>query len=169
MLQFFGLQDLVTATTGYEDTQDEMVEGMDRFAAGLRGSMSAFLLATAASQGANGFINGVKQGLTEGAASGAAGEAAAGAAGAGASETAGKGGTAPGRGGPYGHLEDPASAGSQKGFTQSQKTKIVAENEARNGGVLRDDRTGEVLVRAKRSQKGVTPPGNEAQVDHVYP
>jgi hypothetical protein len=73
------------------------------------------------------------------------------------------------RGGPYGHLEDPASAGPGKNFTRVQKQKILSENESRNGGVLRDDRSGENLVRPKQSQKGVTPPANEAHVDHVYP
>jgi hypothetical protein len=76
---------------------------------------------------------------------------------------------APKRGGPYGHLEDHPSVNSGKDFTQSQKAKILAENEANNGGILRDDRTGEVLVRPRQSQKGVTPPSNEANVDHAYP
>ena len=59
--------------------------------------------------------------------------------------------------------------GPYKDFTQTQKKNILSENEARNNGVILDDRTGEVLVRPEQSQKGVTPPPNEAQIDHVYP
>jgi len=81
----------------------------------------------------------------------------------------GKGKKASSGGGPYGHLNEPTSAGPGKKFTQAQKQKIRAENQARNGGVLRDDSTGEALVQPQKSQRGVTPPTNEAQVDHVYP
>ena len=74
-----------------------------------------------------------------------------------------------GRGGPYGHLDDHPSVNSGKKFTQSQKQKILAENEARNSGQLLDDVTGEPLVRPQQHKRGVTPPSNEAHVDHVYP
>ena len=73
------------------------------------------------------------------------------------------------RGGPYGHLEDHPSVNSGKDFTQTQKKNILAENTARNSGEIRDDRTGELLVPSQQSLKGVTPPSNEAHVDHVYP
>ncbi len=76
---------------------------------------------------------------------------------------------APKSGGPYSHLDDHPSVGPGKDFTQSQKRKMLAENEARNGGVLRDDRTGEALQRAQQHKKGVTPPTNEAHIDHVDP
>lgn len=36
-----------------------------------------------------------------------------------------------------------------------------------NGGVLRDDVTGEIMVPSVKSQRGVTPPSNEVQVDHI--
>ena len=74
-----------------------------------------------------------------------------------------------GRGGPYGHLKDHPSVNSSKPFTQSQKKKILAENETRNGGQLLDDVTGEPLVRPQQHKHGVTPPDNEAHIDHVYP
>ena len=54
-------------------------------------------------------------------------------------------------------------------LSSSQKQKILEANEANNGGILRNDRTGEPLVRGQQSKKGVTPPSNEAHVDHVYP
>ena len=75
----------------------------------------------------------------------------------------------PGRGGRYGYLEDPAGTNSGKDFTSSQRKIIVAENERQNGGVLRDDRTGEILVQPQQRKIGVPAPPNEAQVDHVYP
>ena len=70
---------------------------------------------------------------------------------------------------PYAELEDHPSVGSGKNFTQAQKRNILAKNRERNGGVLRDDRTGELLETPQKHMKGVTPPANEAQVDHVYP
>jgi hypothetical protein len=75
----------------------------------------------------------------------------------------------PGRGGRYGHLEDPPAANSGKNFTPTQRKTIFAENERQNGGPLRDDRTGEVLVPPQQRKRGVPAPPNEAQVDHVYP
>lgn len=73
------------------------------------------------------------------------------------------------RGGPYGKFEDPPSAGPGKPFTKAQKEKIYKDNKARNGGILRDDRTGEELIPSVKSESGVTPHPNEAQIDHVYP
>jgi hypothetical protein len=87
-----------------------------------------------------------------------------GADGAGRHSTFGKGSR-----GPYSHLEDHPSAGPGKDFTRSQKRRILSENESRNGGALRDDKTGEPLVRPSKHEKGVRPPDNEAHVDHVTP
>ena len=70
---------------------------------------------------------------------------------------------------PYGHLEDHPSVDPEKDFTRAQKRRIFEENAKRNDGVLRDDQTGEELVRAQQHQRGVRPPDNEAQVDHVVP
>ncbi len=75
----------------------------------------------------------------------------------------------PGRGGRYGHLEDPPTVNSGKDFTPTQKKTVIAENKRQNGGELRDDRTGEVLVPPQQRQRGVPAPPDEAQVDHVYP
>ncbi len=38
-----------------------------------------------------------------------------------------------------------------------------------NGGVLRSDLDGQELVMPRKSQSGVTPPPNEAQIDHIVP
>ncbi len=59
--------------------------------------------------------------------------------------------------------------GPGRPFTRSQKAKILEENMERNGGVLKSDLSGNELVTPKQHQKGVTPPSNEAQVDHKVP
>ncbi|MCJ0764510.1 LysM peptidoglycan-binding domain-containing protein [Variovorax terrae] len=73
-------------------------------------------------------------------------------------------------GGPvsYSFVDSP-SVGLGKEFTQTQKINIYAENIRVNGGVLRSDLNGEVLVLPVRNQSGVTPPLNAAQIDHVVP
>lgn len=39
----------------------------------------------------------------------------------------------------------------------------------RNGGVKKSDMSGEILVPATKSQKGVTPNPLEVQIDHIEP
>ncbi|EMT9786944.1 pretoxin [Neisseria gonorrhoeae] len=68
---------------------------------------------------------------------------------------------------PYGNLSDNKSVGEGKKFTPAQKKAIIQESMNRNGGVVKSDQSGEVLVRPKKSQKGITPPSNEWQIDHV--
>jgi len=70
---------------------------------------------------------------------------------------------------PYSHMKDHPSVGPGKSYTKSQKKKLLEENAARNGGTLRDDRTGEPLVKPQKHKKGVSPPSDEAHVDHVHP
>ncbi len=54
-------------------------------------------------------------------------------------------------------------------YDQTRKTEILNENRARNNGQLRSDKTGKLLEQPQKSMKGVTPPKNEAQVDHIIP
>lgn len=70
---------------------------------------------------------------------------------------------------PYSHLEDPPNVGAGKDFTQTQKSQIIEENMNRNNGVVKSDMSGQELVRPQKSQKGVTPPKNEWQIDHITP
>jgi hypothetical protein len=72
-------------------------------------------------------------------------------------------------GNPYAKLADHPSVGSGKKFTGTQKANIYQENMTRNEGVLRSDLNGEELVMPSKSVKGVTPPTNEAQIDHIIP
>jgi YD repeat-containing protein len=71
--------------------------------------------------------------------------------------------------GPYSHLDDPPGVGPGKDFTEAQKRKIIEENKRRNGGVVRSDKSGELLIEPSKSQAGVTPPENEWQIDHIIP
>ena len=68
---------------------------------------------------------------------------------------------------PYSHLQDHPSVGPGKPFTQTQKRNILEENMQRNGGEIRSDLSGQPLVRAEQHKKDVTPPQNEAHIDHI--
>jgi RHS repeat-associated protein len=59
--------------------------------------------------------------------------------------------------------------GPGRDFTPAQKREILKANRERNGGELRSDKSGAALVPSLKSQKGVTPASNEAQVDHKIP
>jgi hypothetical protein len=69
----------------------------------------------------------------------------------------------------YSSLQDGQRVGSAKKYTRAQKQKILAENISQNGGSLRSDISGELLVPPKKYQAGQTPPSNEAQIDHYFP
>ncbi|WP_192900552.1 MULTISPECIES: hypothetical protein [Mesorhizobium] len=70
---------------------------------------------------------------------------------------------------PYAHLEDPPNVAPGQDFTRAQKLKMAEENRKWNGGFLRDDEDGQELIPAKKSERGVKPPPNEAQFDHIDP
>jgi len=72
-------------------------------------------------------------------------------------------------GGPYSNLIDPPSMGPGKRYTKVQRANIYQQNMRINGGVLRSDVTGRELVMPSKSRSGVTPPENEAQIDHMNP
>lgn len=54
-------------------------------------------------------------------------------------------------------------------YDSRRKTDILNENRARNNGQLRSDKTGKLLEQPQKSARGVKPPNNEAQVDHIIP
>jgi len=62
-----------------------------------------------------------------------------------------------------------SGANAGKAFTRAQKRDILEANRAKNGGELQSDLSGETLVPSQKSTSGVTPPANEAQVDHIVP
>lgn len=75
----------------------------------------------------------------------------------------------PGAEGPYSALVDHPSVGPFKPFTQAQKRNILRLNRERNNGPIRSDESGTDAVPGQQSKKGVTPPDNEAQIDHIIP
>ncbi|ESY06711.1 hypothetical protein X753_14535 [Mesorhizobium sp. LNJC399B00] len=70
---------------------------------------------------------------------------------------------------PYAHLEDPPNVAPGKKPTKKQIATLHKENIRMNGGVLRSDESGIDIIPAKQSKRGVTPPINEAHVDHIDP
>jgi HNH endonuclease len=69
----------------------------------------------------------------------------------------------------------PPSKGTANGeraymrFTPKGKQEVRAENAQKHEGENRCENCGVTTVEAQKSQKGVTPPGTETQVDHVIP
>jgi RHS repeat-associated protein len=63
--------------------------------------------------------------------------------------------------------KDGPSAG--KKFTPKQKAEAVKENAEKNGGQTKCETCGTKTSPAKKSEKGVSPPKDETQVDHIYP
>ena len=55
----------------------------------------------------------------------------------------------------YSNLKDSKSVGEGKKFTPTQKKKIIQQNMERNGGVIKSDLSGEILVPATQSKKGL--------------
>jgi len=68
-------------------------------------------------------------------------------------------------------LEDPPDVGPGKDFTAAQKKRIIEENKKMNNGQVKSDDQNDVagsdLVKPSKSKKGVTPPENEWQIDHI--
>jgi RHS repeat-associated protein len=56
-----------------------------------------------------------------------------------------------------------------KSFTKAGKRIVKEENAAKHGGEMKCQKCGEDTVPAQRHEKGVTPPKNEAHVDHIDP
>ena len=56
-----------------------------------------------------------------------------------------------------------------KPFTRTGKTLVKERNAAKNEGRTRCESCGTETVPAKKHEKDVTPPANEAHVDHVIP
>jgi len=71
--------------------------------------------------------------------------------------------------GPYSNLVDPPNVAPGKDFTASQKSQIIQQNKAMNGGVVKSDMSGIELVQPQKSMKGVTPSPLEWQIDHIIP
>jgi hypothetical protein len=70
-----------------------------------------------------------------------------------------------------GTAEGLGIAGKSKGtrFTPKNKESVKQDNASRNDGTNRCESCGVETVPAQQHKKGVTPPANETQVDHVVP
>ena len=68
----------------------------------------------------------------------------------------------------YSHIKNPKNLANTKP-TPRQVREMKKANRAHNGGELRDDVTGELMVESQKSRRGVKPPSNEAQIDHIKP
>jgi len=66
----------------------------------------------------------------------------------------------------YTVLPEPRNVGPSKKFTRTQHKNIMEYNKKMNGGVLRDDETGQILNPAKQDKSGVPSDMNSAQLDH---
>ena len=69
----------------------------------------------------------------------------------------------------YSGVKAPKNVTASTKPTPRQVREMKAENRSQNGGTLRDDVTGEELVDSPKSQQGVTPPPNAAEIDHIVP
>ncbi len=56
-----------------------------------------------------------------------------------------------------------------KEFTPAGKAQVKSANAAKNGGQTRCSNCGRQTVPGQQSKRGVTPPKNETQVDHIIP
>ena len=54
-------------------------------------------------------------------------------------------------------------------FTRSGKRAVIQDNINANGGVTVCEKCGAVTLPAQKNQRGITPPVNETQVDHIIP
>ena len=70
----------------------------------------------------------------------------------------------------YSKIANPKNVSASTKPTPRQVREMKKANREHNDGLLRDDKTGEVMVDSKKSMKGEkNPPTNEAQVDHKKP
>jgi len=66
----------------------------------------------------------------------------------------------------YSSINDPKNVNASTKPTPRVVKEMKRLNKENNGGVLKDDVTGEIMVESKKSKTGITPPSNEVQVDH---
>jgi RHS repeat-associated protein len=69
----------------------------------------------------------------------------------------------------YRQVPDPKNVGPGKHFTRRQVVEYRKANAQFNDGQMRSDISGKPLVNPRQHRKGVTPPSNEAHVDHIDP
>lgn len=63
----------------------------------------------------------------------------------------------------------PAEARPGKPFRPRDKQQVIDDNRQRNGGAIKCENCTVGTVPGQKSQKGITPPRNETQIDHKEP
>ena len=71
--------------------------------------------------------------------------------------------------GPYKSIPDGPDVGPFKSFTGTQKAAIIAANRAKNGGALKSDASGGLLVLTTKRGRGATVNPAEVNIDHIFP
>ncbi len=68
-------------------------------------------------------------------------------------------------------LSSVNSQGENKGsnFSQKEKAKVINDNKNKNSGKTACENCGNETIKAEKSKKGISPPKNETQVDHIIP
>lgn len=68
-------------------------------------------------------------------------------------------------------LSSVNSEGEKKGtdFNKKEKSQIIEKNKTKNDGKNVCENCGTETVKAEKSKKGISPPKNETQVDHIVP
>lgn len=66
---------------------------------------------------------------------------------------------------------DEVAKGSRSGmdFTPKEKQKVIEENALKNNGEVKCENCGVTTTKPSKSQRGVTPPKTDRQIDHVIP
>ncbi|NUQ78915.1 MAG: HNH endonuclease [Polyangiaceae bacterium] len=131
----------------------QAAESGDYRAAGSHGAVTAVIAATTASGIVGGLRSLAGKPLTGTGAGSATNEAAENAV----------------RGVDYSHIGDPKNVSASPKPTPRQVREMKAANRAHNGGELKSDLSGKPMLDSGKSQRGIVPPANEAQVDHIVP
>lgn len=58
---------------------------------------------------------------------------------------------------------------ARKSFTPRGKAQLDAENAVKNGGVNKCENCGQEVVPGQRNERGVSPPWNQRERDHIIP
>lgn len=71
--------------------------------------------------------------------------------------------------GPYKSIPDGPDVAPFKHFTGTQKAAIIAANRAKNGGALKSDASGGLLVLTTKRGRGAKVNPAEVNIDHIFP
>ena len=61
------------------------------------------------------------------------------------------------------------TTGNGSNFTRKEKQKVIDVNKSKNDGQVKCENCGVVTTKPSKSERGITPPKTDRQVDHIYP